>query len=99
MSLVYGTKPLRLKYNEDHLRIDDKFNSWDGWEYDVGRYLGWSCDRSALFRLLRGKHFHMLKIFRPTWVSKLSRMPNARFYTNLPINSAFNKGSSLYTLR
>ncbi|KAF2174601.1 hypothetical protein K469DRAFT_687142 [Zopfia rhizophila CBS 207.26] len=57
ISLMYGTKPLRLKYEEDDLSIDDNFYHWDGQDHYVGRYLGWYWNLSVLLRLLGRKTF------------------------------------------
>lgn len=57
ISLMYGTKPLRLKYEEDDLSIDGNFYDWDGQNPYVGRYVGWSCNISVLLRLLGGNAF------------------------------------------
>ncbi|KAH8726658.1 hypothetical protein GQ44DRAFT_825647 [Phaeosphaeriaceae sp. PMI808] len=56
-SLMYGTKPLRLKYDEDDLIIDDKFYHWDNQDYYVGCYTGWYWKFSVLLQLLSRKIF------------------------------------------
>ncbi|KAF2258057.1 hypothetical protein CC78DRAFT_549437 [Lojkania enalia] len=66
ISLMYGTKPLRLKYEEDDLSIDEYSYHWDGQDHYVGRYLGWCWNLSVLLQFLGRKtfqHVNDIKIY------------------------------------
>jgi hypothetical protein len=52
---MYGTKPLRLIYDEDDLRVDYHSFDWDGQYYPPG--LNWESNISGLLRLLGREAF------------------------------------------
>jgi hypothetical protein len=60
-SLMYGTKPLSLQYEEDDLGFDEYFYHWDGQDHHVERYLGWLWNRSVLLRFLGREMFQYVK--------------------------------------
>lgn len=56
---MYGTSPLRLKYEEDDLSIDNRSFDWGSQYYR--RILGRRLNASALLRLLGGNEFRYVK--------------------------------------
>jgi hypothetical protein len=55
VSLMYGTKPLRLIYDEDDLKVDHHSFDWGGQYYPPG--LNWESNISGLLRLLGREAF------------------------------------------
>ncbi|KAF2690346.1 hypothetical protein K458DRAFT_399680 [Lentithecium fluviatile CBS 122367] len=56
-SLMYSTKPLRLKYDEEDLSIDEHSLDWGG-QYYYKPGFAWEWIVSALLRLFNRKIFH-----------------------------------------
>jgi hypothetical protein len=59
ISLMYSTKPLRLRYDEYDLRLDQHFFDWDGQYYLPG--LTWESNVSGLLRFLGTEAFKYVK--------------------------------------